>query len=89
VGSVSKQDQRSAALILRVILAWRLGRTPLALELAAHADWSLVGLDGLRPTVSIGVARDLHDLDGLFILADAAPYRTKHLGRNRVELHTG
>jgi two-component system, cell cycle response regulator len=55
----------------------------------AGCDWSLMGLDGLRPTVSIGVASGLHNLDRLFILADAALYRAKRRGRNRVELHMG
>jgi diguanylate cyclase (GGDEF)-like protein len=53
----------------------------------AACDWSLMGTDGLFPTVSVGVATGSGDLDGLFTLADSAMYRAKRLGRNRVELH--
>ena len=53
----------------------------------AASDWSLMGTDGLRPTVSVGVASGPCDLDVLFTLADAALYRAKRLGRNRVEVH--
>ncbi len=53
----------------------------------AAADWTLAGLDGLRPTVSVGVSTGLADLDVLFTQADAALYRAKRLGRNRVEVH--
>lgn len=53
----------------------------------AEADWAMVGLDDLRPTVSIGVATGKPDLDVLFTQADAALYRAKRSGRNRVEFH--
>ncbi|HEY0636359.1 MAG TPA: GGDEF domain-containing protein [Pseudonocardiaceae bacterium] len=52
---------------------------------AAGLDWSLPGsLPG--PTVSIGVSTGPADLDVLFTQADAALYRAKRLGRNRVEV---
>ena len=53
----------------------------------ASCDWSLMATDGLRPTVSVGVASGGSDLDVLFTQADAALYRAKRLGRNRVEIH--
>lgn len=53
----------------------------------AACDWSLMGVDRPRPTVSIGVATGSCDFDALFSLADAAMYRAKRLGRNRVEVH--
>ena len=53
----------------------------------AACDWPLMGLDGMRPTVSLGVASGPSDLDVLFTLADSALYRAKRRGRNRVEVH--
>lgn len=53
----------------------------------AAYDWSLTTADGLRPTVSVGVACGPVELDLLFSHADAALYRAKRRGRNRVETH--
>jgi diguanylate cyclase (GGDEF)-like protein len=53
----------------------------------AGSDWTLAGIAGLRPTVSVGVATGLPELDTLFTLADAALYQAKRCGRNRVETH--
>jgi two-component system, cell cycle response regulator len=52
-----------------------------------NTDWTLAAINGLRPTVSLGVATGLPDLDALFTQADAALYRAKRCGRNRVEVH--
>jgi len=54
----------------------------------AECDWALAATEGLRPTASVGVATGLPELDVLFTLADAALYRAKRLGRNRVEVHS-
>jgi diguanylate cyclase (GGDEF)-like protein len=53
----------------------------------AACDWTLMGIARPRPTISIGVAGGPCDFDMLFSLADAAMYRAKRLGRNRVEVH--
>jgi two-component system cell cycle response regulator len=53
----------------------------------ANSDWTLASVKGLRPTVSAGVATGRGDLESLFTLADAALYRAKRHGRNRVEVH--
>ncbi|HEY8374140.1 MAG TPA: diguanylate cyclase [Pseudonocardiaceae bacterium] len=50
-------------------------------------DWPMVLGNIRRPTVSIGVASGLPDLDQLFAAADVALYRAKRQGRNRVEVH--
>lgn len=55
-------------------------------EAVAASDWTLASINGLRPTVSVGVATGLANLDTLFTLADAALYRAKRRGRNRVEV---
>ncbi len=50
-------------------------------------DWSgLLGPMIRPPTVSVGVAAGPAKLDTLFKAADAALYRAKRLGRNRVEV---
>ncbi|WP_228717514.1 GGDEF domain-containing protein [Allosaccharopolyspora coralli] len=50
-------------------------------------DWRLaVGATAQPPTVSIGVAAGPAHLDSLFAAADAALYRAKRAGRNRVEI---
>jgi diguanylate cyclase (GGDEF)-like protein len=53
----------------------------------AACDWALMAIDGMRPTVSLGVASGTGDLDVLFTRADSALYRAKRRGRNRVEVH--
>lgn len=53
---------------------------------AGH-DWTIVFGTARRPTVSIGVAAGPTTLDQLFAEADAALYRAKRRGRNRVEVH--
>jgi two-component system cell cycle response regulator len=55
----------------------------------AACDWSLMAVPGLQPTVSVGVAPGPGDLDLLFTQADAALYRAKRHGRNRVETYRG
>lgn len=50
----------------------------------ASADWSLTGVGGPGPTVSIGVASGVPELDVLFSRADAALYKAKRMGRDRV-----
>lgn len=54
----------------------------------AGCEWSLPAIGELGPTVSVGVATGTPDLDVLFTLADAALYRAKRLGRNRIEVHS-
>ena len=49
-------------------------------------EWTLSAVAELRPTVSVGVASGLPDLDALFTAADAALYEAKRRGRNRVEV---
>ena len=53
-------------------------------------DWEAIR-PGLRVTVSLGVCArsDEHDVDELVERADAAMYRAKRGGRNRVERHGG
>ncbi|SDD30260.1 GGDEF domain-containing protein [Actinokineospora iranica] len=50
-------------------------------------DWTAVLGTSQRPTVSIGVATGPDTLERLFANADAALYRAKRRGRNRVEVH--
>jgi len=54
---------------------------------AARHRWSVMLGIGSGPTVSIGVARGPGDLESLFADADAALYRAKRSGRNRVEVN--
>ncbi|PPK70399.1 GGDEF domain-containing protein [Actinokineospora auranticolor] len=50
-------------------------------------DWTAVLGGTQRPTVSVGVATGDNTLERLFANADAALYRAKRHGRNRVEVH--
>ncbi len=58
------------------------------LELVAAERFELAGADSFAITASIGLASypapDVHDLEGLCTAADAALYRAKAAGRNRV-----